>query len=34
MEHKHCLAWNMARNTQKRGKRERHTIGPGLWQEN
>ena len=29
---KHCLTWNMARNTQKRGKCEMHTVGPGIWQ--
>ena len=22
------------KNTQTHGKRERHTVGPGLWQEN
>ena len=29
MRHKHCLAWNMARNTQKRVH-----CGPGIWQKN
>jgi hypothetical protein len=24
----------MARNTQKRGKLEMHSVGPGIWQEN
>ena len=28
MRHKHCLTWNMARNTQKLGKREMQTVGP------
>ena len=23
----------MVRNAQKRGKREMHTVGPGIWQE-
>ena len=31
MRHKHSLTWNMARNTQKRGKLEIHTLGPGIW---
>jgi hypothetical protein len=25
MRHKHCMTWNMARNTQKHGKGEMHT---------
>uniref|UniRef100_A0A0V1KJN6 Uncharacterized protein n=1 Tax=Trichinella nativa TaxID=6335 RepID=A0A0V1KJN6_9BILA len=29
MRHKHCLTWNMERNTQKHGKREIQTVGPG-----
>jgi len=24
---------NMVRNAQKRGKREMHTVGPGIWRE-
>ena len=28
MRHKHCKTWNMARNTQKRGNWEMHTVGP------
>ena len=24
------LSWNMVRNAQKRGKREMHTVGPGI----
>ena len=31
MRQKHSLTWNMARNTQKRGKLEMHTIGLGIW---
>ena len=23
-------SWNMVRNAQKRGKREMHTVGPGI----
>ena len=34
MRHKHCMNWNMARNTEKREKREMHTVGLGVWQEN
>ena len=34
MRHKHGLTWNMARNTQKRGKWEMHTVGYGIWQKN
>jgi hypothetical protein len=34
MRHKHCMTWNMARNTEKREKREMPTLGPGLWQYN
>ena len=33
MRHKHCLTWNMEKNTQKCGKREMHAVGPGKWQE-
>ena len=29
MREKCCRTWNMARNTQKRGKLEMHTVGPG-----
>ena len=34
MRLKHCRAWNMARNMEKRGKLEMHSLGPGVWQEN
>ena len=34
MRHKHSMTWNMARNTEKVGKRERHTVGPALCVEN
>ena len=53
IRHKHCLTWNMARNsenmkrekytlydldhgekTEKHGKWDTQTIGPGLWWEN
>ena len=34
MRHKHCMNWNMARNTEKCEKREMHTVGLGVWQEN
>ena len=34
MRHKNCLTWNTARNTQKRGIGEMHTVGPGLWRQN
>ena len=34
MRQKHCLNWNMARNTQKRTKLEIHNVRPGLWSEN
>ena len=30
MTHKQTLTWNMAGNTQKRGKLEMHTVGPGI----
>ena len=30
MRHKHCMTWNMARNTEKREKREMPTLGPGI----
>ena len=33
MRHKHCFTWNIARNTQKRGKLEMNTVGPGIWQK-
>ena len=33
MRHKYFLNWNMARNTEKDGKWEMHTIGPGIWRE-
>ena len=28
------MTWNMARNTEKREKREMHTEGPGILREN
>ena len=31
MRHKHCLTWNMVRNTEKRGKWEMLTVGHGAW---
>ena len=31
MRHKHCMTWNIARNTEKREKREIYTVGPELW---
>ena len=34
MRHKHCMTWNMMRKTEKREKREMHTVGPGIWREN
>ena len=34
MRHKHCMTWNMARNTEKREKSEIYTLGPGIWREN
>ena len=33
MTYKHCMTWNMARNTQNREKGEMHTVGPGIWRE-
>ena len=33
MRHKYCRTWNMAGNTEKRGKREMHTVGPGIWED-
>ena len=30
----HRRTWNMARNTEKRGKSEMNTVGPGLWGQN
>jgi len=27
------MTWNMSRNTEKREKREIHTVEPGLWLE-
>ena len=30
----HSRTWNRARNTEKEGKSEMHTVGPGLWREN
>jgi hypothetical protein len=34
MSHKHCMTWNMVRNTEKREKGKLHTVGPGIWREN
>ena len=34
MRQKHCLTRNMARNTEKGGKCEMHTVEPGVWLEN
>ena len=33
MRNKHSLIWNMVGNTQKRGKLEMHTVGPGVLRE-
>ena len=33
MRNAHCMMWNMASNTEKREKWEKHTVGPGLWRE-
>ena len=30
MRHKHCLAWNMARTTEKSGKWNTNTVRPGI----
>ena len=30
-EKSHCMTWNMVRNTEKLGKWEMHTGGPGIW---
>ena len=29
MRHKHCMTWNIARNTEKGGKCEIYSVGPG-----
>jgi hypothetical protein len=29
--HTHCRPWNMARNTEKHGKLEMHTVGHVSW---
>ena len=34
MKHQQRWTWNMARNTQKCGQCEMHTVGPGVWREN
>ena len=34
MRYKHCLTWNKARNTQKRGNSKMHTVRPRVWREN
>ena len=34
MRHIHCETWNMARNTEKRERREMYTVGPEICQEN
>jgi hypothetical protein len=34
MRHKHCLTCNIARNTEKVGKWEMHTLGSVIWWEN
>ena len=33
LRQKHCLTWNMARNTENHGKRETHTVGSEIWRE-
>ena len=30
----HSMTWIMARNTEKRGKWEMHTVGPAIWWKN
>ena len=30
MRNKHCLTWNIRRNSQKRGKSKIHIVGSGL----
>ena len=34
MRHKLCMTWNMARNTEKREKRETPTVGRVIWRYN
>ena len=34
MRQKHCLTWNLARNTEKVGKCEMHTVELGVRLEN
>ena len=34
MRNTHCRTQNMSRNSEKREKREMHTVRPGLWREN
>ena len=33
MRNAHCLTWNMAKNTEKHGPWEMHTVGPGIWKK-
>ena len=33
MRNAHCLTWNMAKNTEKHGTWEMHTVGPGIWKK-
>ena len=33
LRQKHCLTWNMARNTENHGKRETHTVEIEIWLE-
>ena len=33
MRNAHSLTWNMAKNTEKHGPWEMHTVGPGIWKK-
>ena len=33
MRNAHSLTWNMAKNTEKHGPWEIHTVGPGIWKK-
>ena len=34
LRHKHCMNWNMVRNTEKIEKWKLDNVGPGIWREN
>ena len=34
MRNSHGRTWNMARNTEKRERREMYSVGPGICREN